>query len=171
MSVANVFEPEFDSEADREGFTYRRARIGWQAGSERLGASLYEVAPGETIFPYHWHSANEEMLIVLSGRPSVADPRGLARAAPRARSSPSSAAPEGAHQISNWSDEPVRFLLVSEMNAPELAGYPDSGQARHRGPPAGLARRPRRGLRLRFAARTRSTTGRASRSPSGPMAD
>ena len=76
VTVANVFEPDFDHEEDRPGFTYRRARIGWQAGSERLGASLYELPPGQASFPYHWHAANEELLIVLSGRPSLRSPSG-----------------------------------------------------------------------------------------------
>jgi hypothetical protein len=85
--MTNIFEPEFESESDREGFAYRRARIGWQADTERLGASLYEVPPGQATFPYHWHSANEEMLIVLSGRPSLRTPMAGA-SSPRARSSP-----------------------------------------------------------------------------------
>jgi uncharacterized cupin superfamily protein len=136
MSVANVFEPEFDSEADREGFSYRRARIGWQAGTERLGASLYEVEPGQTIFPFHWHHSNEEMMIVLSGRPSVRTPEGWREVA-EGEVVAFRAGPEGAHQISNWSDEPVRFLLVSEMNVPDLAGYPDSGKLGIAGRPPG----------------------------------
>jgi len=76
VTVTNVFEPEFDSHQDRDGFTYRRARIGWQVGSERLGISLYEIPPGQATFPYHWHGANEELLIVLSGRPSLRSPQG-----------------------------------------------------------------------------------------------
>jgi uncharacterized cupin superfamily protein len=125
--MANLFEPDFDPETEREGFRYRRARLGRQAGAERLGASLFEVGPGETIFPYHWHSANEEMLIVLSGRPSLRAPDGWRELEPgevvafRVGS-------EGAHQVSNWSDETVRFLIVSEMNAPEVSGYPDTGK-------------------------------------------
>ena len=125
--MANVHEPEFDSPSDREGFEYRRARIGWQAGTEHLGASLYEVPPGQATFPYHWHSANEELLIVLSGRPSVRTPDGW-RELDEGEVVAFRVGPEGAHQVANWSDETVRFLVVSEMNAPELSGYPDTGK-------------------------------------------
>lgn len=125
--MANVFEPEFESESDRDGFSYRRARIGWQAGSERLGASLYEVAPGQATFPYHWHSANEEMLIVLSGRPSLRGPDGW-RELSEGEVVAFRVGAEGAHQIVNRSAEPVRLLVASEMNAPELSGYPDTGK-------------------------------------------
>jgi uncharacterized cupin superfamily protein len=72
--MANLFEPEFDAEQEREGFTYRRAQLGRQAGAERLGASLFEIPPGQATFPYHQHTANEEMLIVLSGRPALRTP-------------------------------------------------------------------------------------------------
>ncbi len=72
----SIFDPRFDDRQDRDGFSHRRSRIGRQAGCEKLGASLYEVEPGSTPFPYHWHAANEEMLIVLSGRPTLRTPEG-----------------------------------------------------------------------------------------------
>ena len=45
---------------------------------------------------------------------------------------------EGAHQIVNGGDEPVRALVVSTMIAPEVNLYPDSGklQAATRAPGA-----------------------------------
>jgi uncharacterized cupin superfamily protein len=35
---------------------------------------------------------------------------------------------DGAHQVMNRSEEPVRVLIVSEMNAPEVSLYPDTGK-------------------------------------------
>ena len=55
----NVFEPRFDAEQDEAPFTWRRARLGRQAGSEKLGASLFELPPGASSFPLHVHHANE----------------------------------------------------------------------------------------------------------------
>jgi uncharacterized cupin superfamily protein len=127
VSVANVFEPQFDDSEDRPGFRNRRARIGWQAGTERLGASVYELPPGQATFPYHWHAANEELLVVLRGRPSLRGPEGWRDlgegeviALPRGE--------RGAHQLVNRSDEPARVLMVSEMNTPEVNVYPDTGK-------------------------------------------
>ena len=125
--MANLIDPDFDSEQDRPGFSYRRARIGWQAGTERLGASVYELPAGQATFPYHWHSANEELLIVLSGRPSLRTPEGWRELEPgEVVSFPVGGA--GAHQIMNRSNGTVRFLIVSEMNAPEMTFYPDTGK-------------------------------------------
>jgi uncharacterized cupin superfamily protein len=136
--VANVFDPDFDpaDAEDRPGFTYRRARIGRQAGARRLGASLFELPPGQALFPYHWHAGNEEMLIVLSGRPSVRTPEGWRQlevgevvSFPRG--------PEGAHHVLNRSEQSSRVLMLSEMNAPEVVAYPDTEKISARTRPPG----------------------------------
>lgn len=125
--MANVFEPDFDADQDRPGFTYRRARLGWQAGSEQLGVSLYEVPPGEATFPYHAHTANEELLIVLDGTPSLRTPDGWREVEP-GEVVAFRVGEEGAHQVVNRSDAPARILLLSTMLAPEVNFYPDSGK-------------------------------------------
>src|SRR5919109_30279 len=134
--MANVFKPDFDAHEQRPGFTSRRARIGWQAGTGRLGAGVYELPPGQATFPYHWHAANEEMLIVLAGRPSLRTPTGWREledgevvSFPRGE--------RGAHQVANRGDHPVRFLMLSEMNAPEVNVYPDTGKVGARTRPPG----------------------------------
>jgi uncharacterized cupin superfamily protein len=125
--MANVLEPEFDDLEGRPGFSSRQAQLGWQAGAERLGASLYELPPGQATFPYHWHLANEEMLIVLRGTVGLRGPDGWRQAAegdviafPRGK--------RGAHQMRNEGDEAVRFLVISEMRGPDVVVYPDSGK-------------------------------------------
>jgi uncharacterized cupin superfamily protein len=136
---ANVFDPSFDADADRPGFSYRRARLGRQAGSERLGASLYEIPPGESTFPYHFQLANEEMLIVLSGRPHLRTPGGWRRL-DEGELVAFPVGERGGHQLHNRGAEPARVLVISEMRAPELSFYPDSGKflAGDR-PPGGIA--------------------------------
>ena len=69
--MPNIFEPEFDQQREHPGFRALRARLGWQLATERLGASIWEIEPGEAAYPYHYHLAEEELVIVLMGRPSV----------------------------------------------------------------------------------------------------
>ena len=137
--MANAFEPEFDADRKRPGFSYRRARVGRQAGSERLGASVYEVPPGESTFPYHFHVSNEEMLVVLRGRPHLRTSDGW-RQLEEGEVVALPVGPDGGHQLHNRTKEPVRVLMVSEMRAPELAFYPDSGKVLVGDrPPGGIA--------------------------------
>lgn len=125
--MPNVFEPEWDADQEREGFTYRRAKLGAQAGGEKLGASLFEIPPGQATFPYHVHSANEELLIVLQGRPALRTVDGWRELQPgEVVAFP--VGERGGHQIQNRSDEPVRVLVVSTMIAPEVNLYPDSNK-------------------------------------------
>jgi uncharacterized cupin superfamily protein len=124
---ANLFDPHWDAEQDKPPFAWRRSRIGRQAGSEKLGASLFEVPPGASSFPLHVHYANEELIVVLAGRPTLRSLEGERQLEPgEVVACP--IGPAGAHRIDNRSDEPVRFLVVSTMNAPEVNDYPDSNK-------------------------------------------
>jgi uncharacterized cupin superfamily protein len=125
--MANLFEPDFDADQERPGFTYRRARLGRQAGAELLGASLYEIPPGQATFPYHAHTANEEMLIVLRGRPHLRTPAGWRQLA-EGEVVAFRRGEEGTHQVHNRGDEEVRVLLLSTMISPEVNLYPDTGR-------------------------------------------
>ncbi len=49
--MCNIFEPVFDQQRDEPGFVARRARIGWQLGTERIGASVGGVLPGQAGYP------------------------------------------------------------------------------------------------------------------------
>ena len=125
--MANVFEPDFDAEQDEPPFTWRRARLGRQAGSEALGASLFELPPGASSFPLHVHHANEELIVVLAGRPTLRSLEGERELSPgEVVACP--AGRRGAHRVDNRSDGPVRFMVVSTMIAPDVNEFPDSGK-------------------------------------------
>jgi len=134
--MANAFEPDFDAAQDRPGFSWRRARLGRQAGAERLGASLFELPPGEASFPLHYHYANEEMLVVLRGRPTLRTTGGE-RELSEGEVVAFVVGERGAHQLINRTEDPVRLLLVSEMVGPEVIVYPDSGKTAAREQPPG----------------------------------
>jgi uncharacterized cupin superfamily protein len=134
--MANLFEPEFDAEQDRRGFSWRRARLGRQAGAERLGASLFELPPGQASFPLHFHLANEELLIVIGGRPALRTRAGE-RQLDEGEVVSFPVGARGEHQLINRSEERVRVLIVSEMNAPEIVAYPDTGKIFARDTPPG----------------------------------
>ena len=71
LVMANVYEPIWDAERDAPPYVWKRSRIGRQTGARQLGASLFELPPGAASFPLHIHYANEEMLVVLAGRPTL----------------------------------------------------------------------------------------------------
>ena len=63
------------------GYDALRARVGDAAGSERLGMSVWDLAPGQAAYPYHFHFIEEELLVVLEGTPALRGPEGWRRLA------------------------------------------------------------------------------------------
>jgi uncharacterized cupin superfamily protein len=112
---------------DPAGFRAAMFRFGKQLGAERTGASLYELPPGEAVCPYHYEDDEEEWMLVLSGNPTVRDPEGEHRLEPMDVVF-FACGPEGAHQVRNDGDEPVRVLMWSENRYPGVTTYPDSGK-------------------------------------------
>jgi uncharacterized cupin superfamily protein len=122
--VANIYEPEWVDRVDAP-LRGRTASVGASAGAERLGATLYEIDPGQNGSPFHLHHANEEMIIVLSGRPTLRTLEGSRTLAPGdVVACPAGQA--GAHQLQNQTEAAVRALVVSTMIYPELAEMLDS---------------------------------------------
>ena len=125
--MVNVFADDWDVEQSQPGYTWKRMRAGRRLGGEMLGASVYELPPGQGTWPYHLHHANEELLLVLEGAPTLRSPAG------ERELSPGDAVifprgPAGAHQVRNASGRPARILIVSTMVEPEIGEYPDSGK-------------------------------------------
>jgi uncharacterized cupin superfamily protein len=125
--MANVYTPAFEDEDRPEGFRSRRARIGYELGSELIGASLWEMAPGQAAYPYHFHLADEELVIVIRGRPTLRTPDGM-RQLEEGEVVHFPLGEAGAHQILNRSQETVAFLAVSSSGRPDIVAYPDSNK-------------------------------------------
>ena len=96
-----------------------------RVAADHLGASLYELAPGESTFPYHYELGNDELLVVVSGRPTLRDPGGE-RELREGDCILFPSGPDGGHQLTNRSDDTVRVLLVSNFALPRAAVQVDS---------------------------------------------
>jgi uncharacterized cupin superfamily protein len=123
--MTNVHEPEFEPRDAPAGFRSRRARIGHELGSELIGCSVWEVPAGEAAYPYHFHYSDEELLIILAGRPTLRTPEGT-RELDQGEMVRFPLGPDGAHQILNRTTEPVTFVAISSSGRPDIVVYPDS---------------------------------------------
>ncbi len=137
--MANVFEPEWTDRNDA-GLAARTARVGAEAGAERLGATVYEIAPGEAGSPFHAHHGNEELIVVLAGNPTLRT-AGRERALAVGEVVACPVGRRGAHQMRNDTDEPVRVLVVSTMVYPDVVEMLDSDKILAQSAPPGVADR------------------------------
>ncbi len=126
MEVFNLYDGELDRErAEPEGWRWRAAMLGPKLGAALLGATLYELQPGERSFPYHYEWGCEEWLIVVAGTPTLRTPDGERELAP-GDTVCFREGPEGAHLVANATDDVVRVMILSNKASPAVAVYPDS---------------------------------------------
>ncbi len=121
MRRINVAEPKFEYDAsDPEGFRAGMARVGPSLGASQIGTSVYELAPGQAICPYHYEYAEEEWLIVLEGTPTLRHPDGSEVLRPWDVAF-FGTGPAGAHGVRNETSEPV---LVTPTGVEQLTHLP-----------------------------------------------
>jgi uncharacterized cupin superfamily protein len=120
----NIFTDAWDETDDWSGGGAKSKRL---VGREPdLGASVYELGPGNSVV-YHFHHGSEELLIVLSGRPTLRDPEGE-RQLSEGDVVHFSVGPSGAHALRNETDELVRYIMAGIRVSPEVVEYPDLKQ-------------------------------------------
>jgi uncharacterized cupin superfamily protein len=127
VKIFNLNSDEWDGTRDREDWRAKGALVGQRIGGELLGATMSEVEPGDKLWPYHTHYLNEEWVIVLRGEPTLRTPEGEhvlkegdVVCFPRGK--------DGAHQIINRTDSPIRVLMLSSMIRGEIIEYLDTGK-------------------------------------------
>jgi uncharacterized cupin superfamily protein len=123
--MTNVWSDEWEStgEDDWSGGCAKSTRL---PRGEQLGATMYELPPDGFVL-FHFHHRAEELLVVLRGRPTLRTPQGERELEegevvhfPRGL--------EGAHGLQNRTRAPIRYLMASNRDGPEVVEYPDLGQ-------------------------------------------
>jgi uncharacterized cupin superfamily protein len=101
------------------GFAFAEVSVSSRSGDELIGSTLYELEPGNQLWPYHFHIGNEEWIVVVSGTPTLRTPDGEREL----RAGDIAGFPQGeggAHTFYNRSSEPARVLFFSTL----LKGFP-----------------------------------------------
>ena len=83
------------------------------------------VPPGKYSFPYHAHSAQWELYLVISGSGNVRHKDGTTEVAP---GDAFIFGPDEPHQLSNFHQEDFIYYVIADNPIGESAYYPDSGK-------------------------------------------
>jgi uncharacterized cupin superfamily protein len=126
MRTFNVFDAsEFTYDpADPEPYRAGSTRFGPAIGATRMGATLYEIPPGQALCPYHYES-EEEWLLVLQGRITLRHPEGEDVLGPGDITA-FPVGPDGAHKTTNDGTETVRLVMFATSDPIGYVVYPDS---------------------------------------------
>jgi uncharacterized cupin superfamily protein len=125
MLTFNVFDAEMTYDAaDPEPYRSGAHRFGPKIGAGRLGATVYELPPGQAVCPYHYES-EEEWLLVLQGRVTVRHPEGEDVLGPGDVTA-FPVGPAGGHKATNAGSETARIVMFATVDPIGYCVYPDS---------------------------------------------
>lgn len=127
MPCVNERDVEW-TEAEHGETRFRRKQLSAAAsggGDPGLGCSLYELPPGGRSWPYHYHAANAEAILVRAGSGTLRLD-GEERPIETGDYVPLPVGETGAHHVYNDAEEPLRYLVLSTMREPDVTVYPDS---------------------------------------------
>jgi uncharacterized cupin superfamily protein len=125
--VPNLGDLEFDDVRSGNGIHIRRARLGPTVGVTRVGASVWELPPGQAAYPFHYHLTEDEILILLEGTLSLRTPDGWSELA-EGDVAGFPVGEAGAHQVVNRGESTARFLAISNSGATEAVVQPDANK-------------------------------------------
>ena len=101
-----------------------------QLGLTHLGASYFEVKPGEAAFPFHVHYLEDELIVILEGQGTYRFgtetydvKQGDVLSAPAGRA-------EMAHQLINSGTAPLKYICVSSASETNVVELPEKGVLR-----------------------------------------
>ena len=83
------------------------------------------VPPGKPNFPYHAHSAQWELYLIISGKGSVRHKDGTSEVE---RGDAFIFGPDEAHQLINSGEEDLVYCVIADNPIGESSYYPDSGK-------------------------------------------
>lgn len=121
-------EVPYKHKDEQEGYEYYKRELIPKGSARQCAASLYEIPPGKSAYPYHYHAQNEESFYIISGQGILKTPSGESKVTPGDFLF-FPADEEGAHKLTNTSEtELLIYLDYDTYNDIDVAFYPDSGK-------------------------------------------
>ena len=136
MHKVNVNEIEWQERESPKGKFGRKSKnvsVALGRDSESLDLArrwpfdlaLVSIPKGKMLCPYHSHSAESEMYLVVSGRGKIRDKNGWTEVGPN---DAFFFGPGEAHQLANAGDEDFVYYVIADNPRGDMCHYPDSGK-------------------------------------------
>ncbi|MEP3889645.1 MAG: cupin domain-containing protein [Hellea sp.] len=94
----------------------RKKAIGDAGGLTQFGAHIITLAPGAWSSQRHWHSAEDELVMILEGHPILIDNDGETQLNPGDITTHPANDGNG-HHMKNQTEQDVKFLIIGTRNA------------------------------------------------------
>lgn len=96
-------------------------------GAEKIHFFIRVIPAGKFAIPYHFHHRAEELFLIVEGEATLRqnDCRRVVKAGDLLFFQ---VGPDGAHQLYNHTDTPVKYLDLTTASDGDYCEYPDSGK-------------------------------------------
>ena len=125
MLHAHIESLEQSHVQDHDGYEFYRRRFLHRGQAGQCLVNIYEIPPGKSAYPYHYHCKNEEVFYIVQGSGLLRTPEGE-----RTVSSGDllffPAEPGGAHKLTNHGETPLVYIDFDAVHDLDVAIYPDS---------------------------------------------
>lgn len=112
--------------AEHGEYEYTRRKFVRFGEANQTLVSVYEIPPGKSAYPYHFHHNNEETFYILSGEGILKTPDGE-RTVKAGELLFFPTGLEGAHKLTNSSEsEMLRYIDFDVVHEVDICEYPDS---------------------------------------------
>ncbi|HAZ13371.1 MAG TPA: auxin-binding protein [Bdellovibrionales bacterium] len=124
-NIANINDLELKLDQKGEFYKKESVPLASQMGAKKLGFHIVVLHPKTFSCPYHFHHSDEELFLILEGK-AILRQAGQFREVKKGDLLFFTNSPEGAHQLYNHTDRPVKYLDLTTMDDFEVCEYPDS---------------------------------------------
>ena len=110
------------------GYEYFKKIVMSGENGNKCNVSVYEIPPGKSAYPYHYHYQSEEVFYIISGSGTLRTPDGeIVVATGDILAFPAGEA--GAHKLTNASKtEMLVYIDFDTYHSPEISFMPDSNK-------------------------------------------
>ena len=124
-NVAETRGTDYPAPFDTPCLSRRQKAIGDAGGLTQFGAHIITLPPNSWSSQRHWHSPEDELVMILDGHPTLIDDDGETPLKPGdIKAHP--AGERNGHHMKNESDKDVRFLVIGTKHpGKDHVHYPD----------------------------------------------
>ena len=127
MKHRNIDDLPRKHKSGAEGYEFYRKDV-LQVLEARSLVRVFEIPPGKSAYPYHYHLKNEETFFIIKGEGILRTPEGERPVRPGDLIF-FPAGEDGAHKLTNTSErEMLMYLDFDIVHDLDVALYPDSGK-------------------------------------------
>ncbi len=126
IKQSKIEEIESKHKSEHDGYEYYKKEFVSRTDAKQCIVSIYEIPPGKSAYPCHYHMKNEEVFYIISGRGELSAPNGI-RDVSKGDLLFFPANERGAHKLTNSSStEMLVYIDFDTCNDLDVAFYPDS---------------------------------------------